>query len=54
MTAASAVDTDKAVSVIKSAVEKPNSVPAPVVLDAMLQLEAQKLPVSIVLDTSIK
>lgn len=42
--AASAVDTDKAVSVIKSAVEKPNSVPAPVVLDAMLQLEAQKLP----------
>eukprot|EP00878_Enallax_costatus_P002035 GHUV01002199.1.p1 GENE.GHUV01002199.1~~GHUV01002199.1.p1 ORF type:complete len:285 (+),score=64.09 GHUV01002199.1:117-857(+) len=42
---ASAVDTGSAVAVIKSAVEKPNSVPAPVVLDAMLQLESQKLPV---------
>lgn len=44
--AAGSVDTDKAVSVIKSAVDKANSVPAPLVLDAMLQLEAQKLSVS--------
>eukprot|EP00879_Flechtneria_rotunda_P012705 GHRR01013267.1.p1 GENE.GHRR01013267.1~~GHRR01013267.1.p1 ORF type:complete len:101 (+),score=27.35 GHRR01013267.1:103-405(+) len=39
------VDTDKVVAVIKQCIDKPNSVPAPVVLDAMLQLESQKLPV---------
>jgi hypothetical protein len=47
-TAAAGVDlsTSAAVSIIKQAVAKPNSVPAPAVLDAMLQLEAAKLPVS--------
>lgn len=43
---AASVDTDSAVSVIKSCVAKPGAVPAPVVLDSMLQLEAAKLPVS--------
>ncbi|WIA20635.1 hypothetical protein OEZ85_005016 [Tetradesmus obliquus] len=42
--AAASVDTDSALSVIKSCVAKPGAVPAPVVLDAMLQLEAAKLP----------
>lgn len=43
---AAPVETDSAVSVLKSVVAKPGAVPAPVVLDAMLQLEAAKLPVS--------
>eukprot|EP00775_Hariotina_reticulata_P009243 gene9244-9408_t len=38
------LSTSAAVSTIKQAVAKPNSVPSPVVLDAVLQLEAEKLP----------
>lgn len=42
-----ATDTSQAVAVVKQAVAKANSVPAPAVLSAMLDLEAAKLPVSL-------
>ena len=40
------VSSSQAVAIIKQCVQKPNSVPAPAVLSAMLDLEAAKLPVS--------
>jgi hypothetical protein len=44
--AAAPADTSQAAKVVKQAVAKANSVPAPAVLSAMLDLEAAKLPVS--------
>ena len=46
MTAAAPADASQAVAIVKQAVTKANSVPAPAVLSAMLDLEAAKLPVS--------
>lgn len=45
-TAAALADVKQAVAIVKQCVQKANSVPAPAVLSAMLDLEAAKLPVS--------
>jgi hypothetical protein len=44
--AVAAPSASKALEVVKQCVAKANSVPAPAVLSAMLELEAAKLPVS--------
>lgn len=44
--AAPSATTNQAVAIVKQCVQKANSVPAPAVLSAMLDLEAAKLPVS--------
>jgi hypothetical protein len=45
--AAAAASSSKAAGLIKACVYKPNSMPAPALLSAMLELEAAKLPVSL-------